>query len=71
MYLEDIVRNTEIRKGAIIVQKSTGVWSKISETLADDKFETRLKNKDDFNFEGELTLVSLNTLIMDYQIAVS
>ena len=71
MYLEDIVSNTEIKKGAIIVQKSTGVWSQISVALADDKFETKLKNKDDFNFEGESTLVSLNTLIMDYQIAVS
>lgn len=71
MYLEDIMRNTEIKKGAIVVQKSTGVWSKIGDALADDKVETRIKNKDDFKFEGELTIVSLNTLIMDYQIAVS
>ena len=71
MYLENIMHNTEIKQGAIVIQKSTGVWSQVIGALADDKFEIRTKNKDDFKYEGELTLVSLNTLIVDYQIAVS
>ena len=71
MYLEDIMHNTEIKQGAIVIQKSTSAWSQVSGVLADDKFEIRSKNKDDFKYEGELNLVSLNTLIMDYQIAVS
>ena len=71
MYLDDIMHNTEIKQGAIVIHKSTGVWSQVIDTLADDKFEIRTKNKDDFKYEGELNVVTLNTLITDYQIAVS
>ena len=43
MYLEDIMSNTEIKQGAIVIQKSTGVWSQVIGTLADEKFEIRTK----------------------------
>ena len=71
MYLEDIMHNTEIKKGAIVVQKTTNSWCQIGDRLADDKFELRQKNKDKFVYDGDLFTASINTLIMDYQIAVT
>lgn len=71
MYLEDIMPNTEIKKGAIVVQKSTNSWCQIGDNLADGKFELRQKNKDKFVYDGDLFTATLNILIMDYQIAVS
>jgi hypothetical protein len=71
MYLADITHSTEIKKGAIVVQKSTNSWCQIGNSLADEEFELRPKNKDKFAYDGDLFTASLNTLITDYQIAVT
>ena len=71
MYLEDIFHNTTVNKGDIVYQKPTGHWFKVGNRLSDGSWELRAKNKDTIVYDGELTVSPLNTLIENFQIAVS
>jgi hypothetical protein len=71
MYLEDILHNTVFSKGDIVYQKPTGLWFKVGNRLPDGSWELIAKNKNSFVYDGELIVSSLNTLIDNFQIAVS
>ncbi len=71
MYLENISQNTAINKGDIVYQTPTGLWCQVGNKLPDGSWELRPKNKNTFVYDGDLFVLSLNTLIENFQIAVS
>jgi hypothetical protein len=71
MYLEDISQNTAINKGDIVYQTPTGLWCQVGNKLPDGSWELRAKNKNNFVYDGELIVSSLDTLVENFQIAVS